>query len=272
MANAIFSSYAKDFLVSWKSLFAGSGSSPSTPWAIILASFSTSLISNILSSVIFLAAVVCVFIVTMLQPFLWLFTYYCGPICLAFAVCDMTVHIARNWLNMFLIVNFVGIFGSISFVVAQAAGLVSDFGVGTSGNNIILVAVYGTMSIVFFCLIWPITGYIFSGYSPVGNVATPQGAIGAAATGAIAYGAVMAGTGSLLSKHGGDNSILGKIGDGLKSHGTAIMNNASNTSRVMKGWAPQREGSQSRGSQQQSSSIPLNQSNTTEKQPSNTAK
>ncbi|MBN1292368.1 MAG: hypothetical protein JXB48_11060 [Candidatus Latescibacteria bacterium] len=262
MANAIFSSYASDFLESWKNVFAGSGNAPSTPWQIIVASFNNSLVSNILSSIIFLAAIVCVFIVTMLQPFLWLFCYYCGPICLAFAICDLTVHVARNWLNMFLIVNFVGIFGSISFVVAQAAGLVSNFEAGTTGNNIILVAVYGVMSIVFFCLIWPLTGYIFSGQSPLGNTATPQAAIGAALSGGIAYGAGMVGAGNLLSRFGGGNPVLGQIANGMQSHGSSIIQNASNISRVMHGSAPYKSGTrqQPQGSQQRESSIPLSPS------------
>ena len=260
MANAIFSDYASGFLESWKNVFAGSGNAPSTPWQIIVASFSNSLVSNILSSIIFLAAIVCVFIVTMLQPFLWLFCYYCGPVCLAFAICDLTVHVARNWLNMFLIVNFVGIFGSISFVVAQAAGLVANFEAGTTGNNIILVAVYGVMSIVFFCLIWPLTGYIFSGQSPLGTTATPQAAIGAVISGGVAYGAGMVGAGNLLSRFGGGNPVLGRIANGMQSHGTAIMQNASNISRVMHGRALYRSNGgslQPQGSQQRESSIPL---------------
>lgn len=50
MANVIFSDYSKDFLISWKNVFAGSGDLPTTPWQIITASFSTSLVSNIISS------------------------------------------------------------------------------------------------------------------------------------------------------------------------------------------------------------------------------
>lgn len=259
MANVIFSDYSKDFLISWKNVFAGSGDLPTTPWQIITASFSTSLVSNIISSIIFLAAVICVFIVAMLQPFLWLFCYYAGPICLSFAICDLTTHVARNWLNMFLIVNFVGIFGSISFVVAQAAGLVSDFGVGTAGNNIILVAVYGMMSIIFFCMIWPITGYIFSGYSPLGNTATPQAAISAATAGAIAYGTGMTATGSILSKIGKGDSVIGRIGNGMISHGNTIIDEASNVNRIISGRAPtqHRRGTDVlQGSQQVEPSIP----------------
>lgn len=260
MANAIFADYARDFLTSWKDVFAGSAGIPTTPWQIITASFNNSLVSNILSSIIFLAAVVCVFIVAMLQPFLWLFCYYAGPICLAFAICDLTSHVARNWLNMFLVVNFVGIFGSISFVVAQAAGLITDFGVGTAGNNIILVAVYGVMSIIFFCMIWPLTGYIFSGQSPIGNAATPQAAVGAAATGAMAYGAGMAATGSVLTKFGTSGSAVGRMGSGMMSHGNSMMQRASNVNRVVRGMAPVHYGKRSdqqQGSEQTEPSIPI---------------
>lgn len=238
MANAIFSDYAKDFLVSWKNVFSDTGNTPSTPWEILVATFNNSLVSNILSSIIFLAAVCCVFVVSMLQPFLWLFCFYAGPICLAFAICDLTTHVAKNWLNMFLIVNFVGIFGSISFSIAQAASLVSDFGAGTAANNIILVAVYGVMSIIFFCLIWPLTAYIFSGNSNIGSLGTPQAAVSMAATGAMAYGAGMSTAGSVLTRMGSTSSIIGRMGSGMQLHGKSIMQGAENASRISSGRTP----------------------------------
>jgi hypothetical protein len=257
VANAIFSDYAKDFLSSWQNVFKAGGSMPSTPWDIITASFNNSLVSNILSSIIFLAAIVCVFIVAMLQPFLWLFCYYVGPICLAFAICDLTTHVARNWLNMFLVVNFVGIFGSISFVVAQAAGLVTNFQAGTTANNIILVAVYGIMSIIFFCAVWPITGYIFSGQSPIGNGGSVRAGVGVAAAGAMAFGAGMAGTGAALSRFAPAGSRLGQVASGMQSHGKGLMQASENINNVSRGRAPRAEaasGSQ-QGSQQTESSI-----------------
>ncbi len=257
VANAIFSDYAKDFLSSWQNVFKAGGSMPSTPWDIITASFNNSLVSNILSSIIFLAAIVCVFIVAMLQPFLWLFCYYVGPICLAFAICDLTTHVARNWLNMFLVVNFVGIFGSISFVVAQAAGLVTNFQAGTTANNIILVAVYGIMSIILFCAVWPITGYIFSGQSPIGNGGSVRAGVGVAAAGAMAFGAGMAGTGAALSRFAPAGSRLGQVASGMQSHGKGLMQASENINNVSRGRAPRAEaasGSQ-QGSQQTESSI-----------------
>jgi len=257
MANAIFNTYAHEFLDSWKNVFKSGGDMPTSAWGLLASSFNNSLVSNILSTVIFLAAVVCVFVVTMLQPFLWLFCFYCGPICLAFAVCDVTTHVAKNWLNMFLIVSFVGIFGSISFAVAHAAGVVSNFSAGTTGNNVILVAVYGVMSIIMFCMIWPLTGYLFGGQSPIGNGATPQAAIGAAATGAMAYGAGMAGVGTFLSRMGGGNegSVISKLAGGMQSKGSSIMQNANNVSRLMHGQAPSMKAKPQQGSQQQKPTI-----------------
>ena len=258
IANAIFTDYAKDFLTSWQNIFKSSATGPSTPWGVIMASLDGSLVSNILSSIIFLAAVVCVFIVAMLQPFLWLFCFYVGPICLAFGICDLTTHVARNWLNMFLVVNFVGIFGSISFSVAQTAGLLTSFQTGCAASNIILVAVYGIMSIIFFCAIWPITGYIFSGQSPIGNGGSVKAGVGVAAAGTMAYGAGMAGMGSALSKVAPAGSRLGQVASGMQSHGKGMMSASENVTRLAGGRAPKAQaasGSQ-QGSQQTQPSIP----------------
>jgi hypothetical protein len=260
MANAIYNTYAHDFLTSWKNVFKSGGDMETLAWGILTSSFSSSLVSNIVATLIFLAAVVCVFVVTMLQPLLWLFCFYTGPICLAFAVCDVTTHVAKNWLNMYLVVSFVGVFGSISFAVAQAAGIIQNFSVGTTGNNVILVAVYGIMAIIMFCLIWPLTGYLFGGNSPIGNTATPQAAISAAATGAIVYGAGMAGMGTLLAKMSGGNanSVLSKIAGTMQSHGKLTMNKADTVSRLLHGQPPidSSKSNQQKGSKQEKPTVP----------------
>jgi hypothetical protein len=264
IANAIFSDYVKDFLASWQNIFQAQGDSPIKPWDVLSAEFATSLVTNVISSVIFLAAVIVVFVVTMLQPYIWLFAYWVGPICIAFGMFDITTHIAKNWLNMFLQANFVGVFGSLAFVVAQSAGLVGNFGAGTAASNIILVAVYGLLSIVFFCMIWPMTAYLFSGSSQLGQAGSPAGVTGAAATGvstaataAVLYGGGMSAMGSMFSRMGGDSG-LGKMGQGMVEHGTKMKEDASDLKARLRGVPLRSSGpasGHSRGSTRQTSSI-----------------
>jgi hypothetical protein len=264
IANAIFSNYASDFLASWQNIFQQTGDSPIKPWDILSAEFATSLVTSILSSVIFLAAIIVVFVVTMIQPYLWLFAFWVGPICLAFGMFDLTIHVAKNWLNMFLQVNFVGVFGSLAFVVAQSAGLVGHFGTGTAASNIILVAVYGLLSIIFFCLIWPMTAYLFSGSSQLGQAGSPGGitgatamGVGTAATAAVLYGGGMSAMGSVLSRFGGESGI-GKMGKGMIEHGSGLQENASDMKAMLRG-VPSSARRVSGGSTHQRSSIPSEQ-------------
>lgn len=257
VANAIFSDYAKDFLSSWQNVFKAGGSMPSTPWDIITASFNNSLVSNILSSIIFLAAIVCVFIVAMLQPFLWLFCYYVGPICLAFAICDLTTHVARNWLNMFLVVNFVGIFGSISFVVAQAAGPCNEFpGRHDSQQYYTGRRVWNNVNHIILRGMADYRVHILRP-KPHWKWRIGPGRGRGSAAGAMAFGAGMAGTGAALSRFAPAGSRLGQVASGMQSHGKGLMQASENINNVSRGRAPRAEaasGSQ-QGSQQTESSI-----------------
>lgn len=271
IASAISGDYIKNFVDSWQKMFQGSAQAQMKPWDILSASFATSLVTNILSSLIFIIAGVCVFIITQLQPYLWLFAYYTGPLCLAFAFCDLTSHVAKNWLNLFLQVNFIGVFGSIAFLVAQAAGLADNLSVGSAANNIILVAVYGILSIIFFCSIYPLTAYIFSGNSQIGAAATPQGAGAAAGSAMVIYGGAMAAAGSMLQKYGAEGGKMASMGKGMSSHGDSVSGKGADIQRVLRGNAPSKSrsgnesgrGSAGQGSEQQQSSIPSNQQNPT---------
>lgn len=206
--------------------FADSGSLPSSFFSALA---DGSLISTVLAMLIFWVAAIMLFIMPILQSAVFLFLFYVGPVCLVFSLCDMTANVAKAWLGLSFAVAWTGFFGSLSFLAGQSLGLFAALGSGSAVGDVIVVFVYGVLSIILFSMAFPIAAYFFEAAAPLGRLMQPGSAVTSAAkgastslavagAGAVAFGAAASASGSILSKVGGPGSGQSLQALGAKSH------------------------------------------------------
>ncbi len=181
--------------------------SASNPLSVIFSNFS-GVASSVIASLVFWAACICAFILPMLQGALFLFIYYLGPVCLVFCLFDLTASVTKAWIAMMLTVCWLGFFGSVAFLVADSCSFISSVSDSASSGEVITTAVYGVISIILFCMAWPICSFFFSATGALGAVMSPTGAIASTSAGAIT-GVGIGATSSLLT--GGFLATSGRL-------------------------------------------------------------
>lgn len=235
IANGISKLYMKEFTDAWVNLFDRVANGSGAVLSILQVTIDGSLISVVIASIIFFIACICAFITPLLQEALFMLAYFSGPICLAFMLSDFTASIAQRWFGFALSIAFVGVIGSLTFLAAGTMGVYSVIGEDPTLKNVIIISVYGIISIILFASALPISQYLFGG-GGIGNLTSPQaagkGAMGAAAiaVGAGAGGAVAAGA---VMKKMGTNAAAGSLGAKVGAAGDKMMKFGGNTSKML---------------------------------------
>ncbi len=232
-ADMITQMYVTDFQANLAKIMDGIANSNSSIIGVISAALDGSLISSIVSMMIFAAAAICIFIMPMLQSVLFLYAYYLGPICIVFCLFEVTAPVFRAWLGFSLAIAWVGFFGSLSFYAAQSMGVMSNLADSTQGNDFILVAIHGFCAIVVFCSAYPIAAYFFGGAGAIANTLNPKnavtGTLTGGKTGAAIAGAVGMGIGGMakLSGEGLNKMGFAAAGSTMSQYGSQSFKSGS---------------------------------------------
>jgi hypothetical protein len=219
-----------DSVQSMMAAFANSNSQTSTFFSALL---DGSLISTALAMLVFWVASILLFLMPLLQSSVFLYLFYVGPVCLVFSLCDLTANVAKAWLGLAFAVAWTGFFGSLSFLAGQSLGLFAALGSGSAAGDVVIVFVYGVLSIILFGMAFPIAAFFFDGTSALGKLMRPGTAVANAAKGssntialagasAMAFGAAASASGSLLSTLGGTASGQSLQAFGEKSRNLGI--------------------------------------------------
>lgn len=243
MSNFVTNIYVDDFQKSLQILSQRISESSSNPLSLITANLS-GIVTTAMASIIFWAAAICIFIMPILQGTLFLYMFYLGPVCLVFSLFDFTASVTRAWISMTLTVAWMGFFGSAAFLVADNLGFISNLADSASYSNIITVCVYGIISIILFCMAWPITAFFFSATGALGGITSPGAAIGGTAAGmtsgvglgaatAMMAGGMAAATGRLMVNNASEGGSVSKWGKTLQGVGQAGIQHGANTATLI---------------------------------------
>jgi hypothetical protein len=232
VANMVTDQYINHFLDSFSKVMGSISDSPNKVASLISATLDGSLISTLIAGLFFWAAAICCYITPMIQGMLFLFVYFCGPVCIGLSLCDYTSEVFKKWVSMMLTVCWLGFFGSCSFLVVDSCQLLSNLSTAAGGDkpNVILTMIYGLISIVLFCSAFPIATYFFGSIGELTGLTNPVRAVSSAGKMAVA-GAAMGGVsammlgslgkiaGSGLSKVGKEISWMKNLGDSMQKLG-----------------------------------------------------
>lgn len=243
LSNFVTQIYVDDFQKSLTILSDRIAESSSNPLSLITANLS-GIVTTAMASLIFWAASICIFIMPILQGTLFLYMFYLGPVCIVFSLFDMTASVTRAWISMTLTVAWMGFFGSAAFLVADNLGFIANLAESASYSNIITVCVYGIISIILFCMAWPITAFFFSATGALGGITSPAAAIsgtasgvsaglGFGAAGAMMAGGASAGAGRLLTKLSGGVGANAERGKSLQALGRLGIQYGANTATLV---------------------------------------
>lgn len=234
VADMVTASYIDRFTADMVQLQGALSNSQTQLSSFLAALVDGSLVSSLLSAFIFVAASICIFIMPILQSVLFLYFFFVGPVCLVFSLSDLTASVATAWLSVMLAVAWTGFFGSLCFLAAQSFGVLHSLAGGATGNDVIITMIYGVLSIIIFCMAFPLSSFFFGGATSIGRILNPTSAVSGAVTGAaaglamggaatMAYGKLVGGAGHLLNKES-----LQKHGQKSFNAGAAVFNAAQN--------------------------------------------
>jgi len=226
IATQISKVYINSFTSSWVALFEKGNESGGGVLGILKVTMDGSLISSVIASIVYFIASLCAFITPLIQQALFMLAYFLGPICIAFMLCDFTVDIFKRWFSMAMSIAYIGVIGSCTFLVAGAMNIYAYLGEQPGIDNVVMITVYGIISILLFASAFPIAQFLFGG-AGMGNLTNPlptlqaagQGA-GSAALLALGAGAGAASVGgAALQKMAPAGSWMSRTGDVLRSSG-----------------------------------------------------
>lgn len=231
VANMITNQYIASFTSKFATVMSAISESPNKISSLISATLDGSLISTLIAGLIFWAAAICCYVTPMIQKILFMFAFYCGPICIGFGLCDYTAEVFKKWVGMMLTICWLGFFGSVSFLVVDTCNLLGHLSTSAGGDksNVIITMIYGVISIVLFCSAFPISTFFFGSIGELaGGLSNPGRAIGgtasAAVGGAAASGVSAIMLGSLGKAAGSGLSKVAKKGSMLSSLAKSMQN------------------------------------------------
>jgi hypothetical protein len=235
VADMITATYVEGFRTSVSALFSSLSNSTSVSSHFLTSSFSDSIMSSLISGVVFFCASIMVFVTTILQSAVYTMLYFLGPVCIAFGVFEFTSGVAKAWIGLSLAVAWTGVIGSGVFLCMNAMGVLDGVAVGSSASNSFVSLIYGVISIIAFGMCYPITSFFFDSSATFsktmsgGNAvaSTTRSFAGGAAVGAaaaMAAGSLSKGTGSMLSRFSSEGSKMDAIGKSLSDYGTNALN------------------------------------------------
>jgi len=184
VADMVTATYIDRFTADMEKLHAALSNSQSHLSSFLVALVDGSLVSSLLSAAIFISASVCIFLMPVLQSVLFLYFFYVGPICIVFSLWDLTTSVTKAWLGVMLAVAWTGFFGSLCFLAAQSFGVLHSLVGGATSNDVIITMVYGILSIIIFCMAFPLSSFFFDGATSLSRIMNPAAAISGASTGA----------------------------------------------------------------------------------------
>lgn len=230
IAGGITKFYIKGFTSSWISLFQNA-TGETNPGILTILKVGFDLIPNIITSIIFFVAAICAFITPLLQQSLFMLAYFMGPIMLSFMLCDYTRQIAWKWFGFAMSIAYLGVVGSCTFLVAHSMGVYAKLGENPSIENIIVLAVYGIITILLFVSAFPLSQFLFGG-GGIGNMTNPIAAGGVA----MGVGAAMSSVaGGALSRVGSEGSKTAAVGQYLSNIGKSVTDNSRDLKDVSAG-------------------------------------
>ena len=204
VADMVTASYIDKFTADIVKLQGALSNSQTHLSSFLAAIVDGSLVSSLFSAAIFVAAATCIFIMPILQSVLFLYFFYVGPLCIVFSLSDLTTSVTKAWLGVMLAVAWTGFFGSLCFLAAQSFGALHSLVGGAASNDVIITMVYGVISIIIFCMAFPLSSFFFGGASSLGRILNPSAAVAAPLAGAAALNT--GGNGNMPEPQSGNKS------------------------------------------------------------------
>lgn len=202
------------------------------PIGLVKATLNGSIFATLVASLVFIVAVISLFVTSIIQSLVFLVLFYIGPFCMIFSINDWFKDIAERWIKMTLGMAWLGFIGSICFLVASTTPIMNEFSVGATANNWIVTPIYGILCLVLFWAAYPISshlfggGFAFSSHFSGGQKRMSRGAnvLGRASTkgaGSLT-GKILQGAGSMISSRSKEGSLASAVGKTLYSTGSSV--------------------------------------------------